>query len=126
MIALCYIPFCIWFGYINAQWIEYKVNWNLPKKKMIKHFFNWVIHVVAGGICYWITKDWIDIICVALTTRIVFTTALNYFHIPRQPIDYVTKTPRSWTDIVEQKIFGRDGMTPLILYTAVLIILVFV
>lgn len=132
MIALLYIPFCIWFGYINAQWVEKKVNWEAGKK--IKHFFNGVIHIgVAIGVwllCkYANLPKWLDdnkweaAICVLCVARVVFTTAYNYFHIPRQPIDYVTSTPKAITDKLEQLIFKKNGIMPLVLATAILIIL---
>ena len=131
MIALLYIPFCIWFGYINAQWVEKKVNW--PTKK-IRHFFNGLIHWVVAGSAWLLCRNaslpgWMDdnkweaAICVLCVARVVFTTAYNYFHIPRQPIDYVTSTPKALTDKLEQLIFKKNGIMPLVLATAILVIL---
>jgi len=68
-------------------------------------------------------NKWQAATCVLLVARVVFTTSLNYFHIPRQPIDYVTATPKALTDKLEQLIFGKNGVMPLVLATAILIVL---
>jgi hypothetical protein len=121
MIALLYIPIALLMGRINAYLVNTWVDWSKGRK--IKHFWNGLIHC-AGAVVVWLFSDWHTGLAVFPIARIFFNTSYNYFHNPRQPIDYVSITPKSIVDKVEQYFFKKDGITPLILYAAMAVILI--
>lgn len=141
MIALLYIPIAVALGWFNAHLVNTWVDWS--KGREIKHFWNGVVHGIGAGVVYIIyshgkhftvdllvvkfvvyTKGLLSALAVLSIARIFFNTAYNYFHLPRQPIDYVSSEPESIVDKVEQRLFKKDGITPLILYIFITIVLI--
>lgn len=120
MIALLYIPVAILLGWYNAHLVNTWVDWS--KGRRIKHFWNGLVHCVGCAIFWWI-GGWVAGVAVFPIARISFNTSYNFFHNPRQPIDYVTPTSKSILDKLEQWCFGKDGITPLIIYFFITIVL---
>lgn len=112
MITLLYIPFCIFFAWLNAKWIA--------KGKRIRHGINGAIHIVAAAIIAWFTH-WYHFFTVLLIARVSFDWPLNLFR--GLPLGYVSINPKSIADRAEKKIFGQDGITPKILYALAVIVL---
>lgn len=121
MIALLYIPFVIFFGWLNAYWTAKWVDWKKGKK--IKHFFNGLIHFsVAVGVYF--LDGWKSAVALLFLTKVFFDVSYAYFHTPRLPLGYVTITPKSIVDKIEQWIFHKDGIAPKIFYLAFATILI--
>ena len=116
---LLYIIPCIAFAKINSNWTKYKVDW--AKGKKIKHFWNGLLHLTVAVTSWFIFHQWQAPVIVILLARLVFDTA--YYLFMGHSIDYVTLTPKSITDKVEQFFFKKDGITPKIIYLLLLIIL---
>jgi hypothetical protein len=114
LITLTYIPFCILFAWLNAKWIE--------KNKRIYHGINGAIHIIAAGAFAYYT-EWYNFLTTLLIARLFFDVSLNLFRGLR--INYVPLNPKSIVDKLEQKVFGKDGYTPKIIYL-VLIISIFI
>ena len=115
---LLYIIPCIIFAKINTNWTE-KVNW--AKGKKIKHFWNGLLHFTTAVIAWYIFRNWQSPVLILLIARLAFDTA--YYLFMGNGIDYVTPTPKSITDKVEQFFFKKDGITPKIIYILFIIIL---
>ena len=113
MITLIYIPFCIFFAWLNANWIL--------KNKRIFHGINGAIHIVAAGAFAYYT-EWYHFFTTLLIARLFFDVSLNLFRKLR--LNYVPLNPKSIIDKLEQMIFKKDGYTPKIVYL-LLIILIF-
>ncbi len=103
------------FAWLNYYLIE-------VKDYKIKHFWNGLIHIAMAiaGVYFWGWQIGVSILFVA---RLVFDTALNLFR--KKGIDYVSPRPASIVDKIEKKIFGQDGITPKILYLAIIILIQF-
>jgi hypothetical protein len=124
MIALLYIPVTILLGYLNALWVEKK---GAPgKKKIIRHFWNGLLHCIAAGLVYLKTKDWTDAIALLAITRVFFNESYNYFHIPRHPLGYISKTSKSIIDKIQYKLFGSSGVWAVILWILIAITLLII
>lgn len=102
---LGYIIFCIAFAYLNYQWIK--------KGKRIKHFWNGMLHL-AVAIAFGFIWSWWGFLAVLCNANLSFNISLNLFR--GLPLDYVTPTPKAVIDILEQKIFKRNGILPKIIY----------
>lgn len=112
MIALLYIPFCVFFAWLNARWIA--------KGKKILHGINGSIHLFAAIIIGYSTK-WQYGLAVLFITRLFFDVALNLFR--GLPVDYVSPNPKSIVDKIEKQIFKKDGITPKLIYLLIIVIL---
>ena len=112
MITLLYIIPCIFLAWLNAKWIY--------EGKKIKHFWNGLIHVTVAGV--FILYHWWHFFTILLIARLYFDIALNFFR--GLPLDYVSPAPKSIVDKLEKKIFKNDGITPKILYLALIVILI--
>lgn len=134
MIALLYIPISVLMGWFNAHLVNTWVDWS--KGRRIKHFWNGLVHF-AGAVGVWALLKygnipaWLDgkplqgALAVFPIARVFFNETYNFFHIPRQSIGYTSLEPKSIVDKVEQKLFGKDGITPLILYLFLIVVLLF-
>lgn len=124
MIDLIYIPICILFAKINADWIK--------EGKKIKHFWNGLLHcVVAALVGYFV--NWKDGLAVLFIANVFFNVSLNLFR--KLPADYISPEVKSYTglrmafqkgkviDYLEYKLFGNNGYSPKILYCFIIIIL---
>ena len=115
---LLYTIPCIWFAKINADWTA-KVDWT--KGKRIKHFYNGLLHCAAAIGAWFIFRNWQAPLIILLLARLVFDTLYAVFM--GHSIDYTTPTPRSLVDKLEQKVFGRNGVLPKIIYAFIIVIL---
>jgi len=89
-------------------------NYNRIKNNLkIHHWLNGGIHLVVAFILGYFFK-WIYSLMILLTARIFFDSALNYFR--GLSLFYVTPTPKSFQDKIEQKVFGKNGKLPLLIY----------
>lgn len=104
-IELAYILFCIWLADMNAD--------RIGEDKRINHNLQGAIHLISG-VVFSILFNWWMMAVVLLSARIFFTSALNLFR--HLPVDYVTTRPKAITDKIEQRIFGRNGAAPLMIY----------
>lgn len=114
LILAIYIPFCIWLAYDNAQRIK--------DDKPIKHWLNGLLHILTAIVATFF-EGWLIGLSVLLAVRIVFNTALNAFR--GLPIDYVSPKPKSLVDKIEKRLFGNNGWIPLIIYSILLIWVLF-
>mgnify|MGYP006883690365 CR=1 FL=1 len=112
MITLLYIIPCIFLAWLNAKWIY--------EGKKIKHFWNGLIHFGVAGV--FILYHWYHFFTILLIARLSFDVSLNIFR--GLPINYVPIAPKSIIDKMEKRIFGNDGITPKILYLALIAILI--
>lgn len=115
---LLYIIPCIVFAKINSNWTK-KVDWNNGKR--IKHFYNGLLHCAAAIVAWFIFHKWQAPLIILFLARLVFDTA--YYLFMGHSIDYTTPTPKSIVDKIEQKVFGRDGFTPKIIYAFIIAVL---
>lgn len=102
---LGYIVFCIAFAYLNSVWIK--------KGKRIKHFWNGMLHL-AVATTFGFIWSWWGFVAVLCNSRLSFDIALNLFR--GLPLDYVTPTPKSIVDQIEQFFFKKNGILPKIIY----------
>jgi len=137
MKVLLYIPFVIFFGWLNAYLVFAWVDWGSGKK--LSHFLNGCIHLTAAVIAYFIYKSGAyciifhqhvsyngirKAVALLLLTKVFFDLSYAFFHTPRLPLDYVSITPKSILDKWERKVFGRDGITPKLIYLAIAVTLI--
>ena len=120
MIAILYIPIAILLGWYNAHLVNTWVDWSKGRK--IKHFWNGIVHCTFAAIV-WIFADFKTALAIFPIARIFFNESYNFFHIPRQSIGYTSLEPKSILDKIEQKLFNKDGITPLIIYAMIIVIL---
>ena len=120
MIVLLYIPIAVLLGWYNAHLVNTWVDWSKGRK--IKHFWNGVVHCTFAAIV-WIFTDFKTGLAIFPIARIFFNESYNFFHIPRQSIGYTSLEPKSILDKIEQKLFNKDGITPLIIYAMIIVIL---
>lgn len=104
-IEFAYIVFCYWLADDNAQ--------RIADNKRIRHALQGFIHI-ASGIIFSLIFNWWMLPLILLSTRLWFTSFLNHFR--ELPFFYVTPTPESFTDKIEQKIFHKSGLLPFIFY----------
>jgi len=114
LITLTYIPFCIFFAWLNAKWIA--------KDKKILHGINGGIHLVAAFLFAYYT-EWYHFFTTLLIARLFFDVSLNLFR--GLEINYVPLKPKSIVDKIEQWVFKKDGYTPKVVYL-ILIISIFI
>lgn len=112
MIALLYIPFCLFFAWLNA--------WRIKNGKRIYHGLNGTIHLIVAGLVGWFW-EWNYGIAILFITRVFFDWSLNLFR--GLPLGYVSINPKSIIDRIEKRIFGTDGITPKIVYLLMIVIL---
>jgi len=124
MIAILYIPFCIFFAWLNAKWIA--------EGKTIRHGLNGLLHLSVAVLIGWLIK-WQYGLCILFITRLFFDVALNLFR--KLPVDYISPEVKSYTglmmdfrkgkviDYVEYKLFGNNGYLPKIIYAMIIVIL---
>lgn len=124
MIVLLYIPFCVFFAWLNAQWIA--------KGKKILHGINGSIHLFAAIIIGYSTK-WQYGLAVLFITRLFFDVSLNLFR--KLPVDYISPEVKAYknfwkavwkgkvVDYIEYKLFGNNGYLPKIIYALIIVIL---
>lgn len=105
IIEVIYIMICLLLAMINKDQIS--------ENKRINHALQGALHLGVGLICG-VLVNWLMLPLILLTARIFFTSALNLMR--DLPLDYVTPEPEALTDKVEQKIFGKNGKLPLIIY----------
>lgn len=109
---LLYAIFCVWFAWLNSEWIK--------KGKKVKHFWNGLIHLFAAVLSLYFS-GWQLAISVLLTARVAFDWALNLFR--GLGLGYVPLTPKSIADKVEKAVFGLNGILPKIIYIIIVICL---
>lgn len=138
MIALLYIPIAMLLGWLNAYLVEKK---GAPgKKKIIKHFWNGLLHFGAACLVYsfYMNGKHVDVFglklyveglksagSLLLIARVFFNESYNYFHIPRHPLGYISSTSRSWVDRFQYWLSAKGRIVPIIvllLLTTVLLI----
>lgn len=124
MIALIYIPICVIFASLNADWIK--------KGKKIKHGWNALLHLTVAILIGWFV-NWKDGLAVLFIAKLFFDTSLNYFR--KLPIDYISPEVKAYTNIwmalnkgkvtdyLEYKIFGNNGYVSKIVYAFIIITL---
>ena len=124
MIAILYIPFCVFFAWLNAKWIA--------EGKRIYHGINGSIHLFAAIIIGYSTK-WQYGLAVLFITRLFFDMSLNIFR--KLPVDYISPEVKAYknfwkaiwkgkvVDYVEYKLFGNNGYLPKIIYAMIIVIL---
>lgn len=115
---LLYIIPCVIFAKINERWTQ-KVDWANGKK--IKHFWNGLLHCAAAVAAWFIFKQWQAPLIILFLARLVFDT--SYYLFMGHSLDYVTLTPKSIVDKVEQRVFGKNGLIPKIIYALIIVIL---
>lgn len=115
MIALLYIPFCIFYAWLNARWIA--------KEKRIYHGLNGAIHIVVAAVVAWFTH-WYHFFTVLLIARVAFDWALNLFR--RLPLNYVSPKPKSIVDRAEKTVFGLNGILPKVIYIVIIVVLILI
>lgn len=116
ILLISYIPFCIALAWLNYYLIE-------VKDKRIYHSINGAIHILAAA-AGWYLFSWEVGVAILFIARLFFDVSLNLFR--GKPVDYVSPSPKSIVDKLEKKIFGQDGITPKIIYTICLIVLILV
>jgi peptidoglycan/LPS O-acetylase OafA/YrhL len=113
LIALFYIPIAIALGWLNAHLVEKK---GAPgKKKIIKHFWNGLLHCGAAIGVYSITMDWKDAAATLCIARLFFNESYNYFHIPRHPLGYISKTSKSVIDRIQYWLASKQRIVPVVI-----------
>lgn len=112
MIPLLYIPFCVFFAWVNNQWILHG--------KRIRHGLNGSLHVLVAFTVAYFTK-WYHFFTVLLITRVAFDWSLNLFR--GLPLDYLPLKPKSIADRVEKAVFN-NGFIPKIIYILLIIMLI--
>ena len=115
MIALLYIPFCVFFAWLNAKWIA--------EKRSIKHGLNGLLHIVVACLVSFFDR-WQSGVALLFITRVFFDVSLNFFR--GLPFDYVSPNPKSIIDKWEKKLFGSEAIVPKIIYLTIAIIFMFV
>lgn len=116
ILLICYIPFCIGLAWLNYYLIE-------VKNKRIYHAINGAIHILTA-VAGWYFFSWQVGLAILFVARLFFDVSLNLFR--GKAIDYVSPAPKSVIDRIEKKIFKQDGITPKIIYTVCLIVLILV
>lgn len=107
IVEILYIIICILLATINAQIIK--------DGRKVNHALQGATHIIVALLCAKFIS-WVYLPLILLTARIWFNSALNYCR--ELPLFYVTPNPTSFTDKVEQKIFGKNGELPFFLYLA--------
>lgn len=113
IVQILYVLFCIGLAYIN--WLIIRSN------ERVYHGVNGAVHVLFWLAAYLATKEWLLLIILPILGRFVFDAALNTFR--HYPLGYVSKTPKSIVDKLEQGLFGNDGYWPKVSYLISVIIL---
>jgi hypothetical protein len=113
MIQAIYIVFCLLLAYVNKRRIAYD--------KVINHPLNACFHLAFWIVVVIITRSWFPVAVLPFEGRLFFDTGLNIMR--HLPIDYVSRTPKSYVDRFEKSVFGMDGILPKILYLIIIIVL---
>jgi hypothetical protein len=112
---IVYALFCIFWAYLNYIIIE-KLN------DEVKHWFNGLMHLAVC--CYFgFAIHFLAGITMLLIGRLFFDVSLNIFRMGWRNIGYVPRYPKSIVDKAEKKVFGKDGITPKIIYMALIALL---
>jgi hypothetical protein len=112
---IIYIIWCIFFAYLNYIIIE-KLN------ERVRHGINGAMHLlicIYFGIAIHFTVG----LSMLFIGRLFFDTSLNIFRMGWRNIGYVPRYPKSIADKIEKKVFGKDGITPKVIYGAAIIVL---
>lgn len=112
VIQLIYCLWVVFLAYINAGWIKNAYR--------VRHFFNGAAHLILAGVLWYHFGLLVAVASLCLI-RVVFDGALYLFL--GLPFDYAPTKPRSIVDRLEQKVFGKNGITPKLFWLAVAIIL---
>jgi hypothetical protein len=112
---IVYALFCIFWAYLNYIIIE-----RLDDE--VKHWFNGLMHL---SVCIFsgFAIHFLAAITMLLIGRLFFDVSLNIFRMGWRNIGYVPRYPKSIIDKIEKKVFGKDGITPKIIYTALIALL---
>lgn len=112
---IAYAIWCVFWAYANYRAIVF-ANEN------ILHGINGLCHL---SICiyFWIVIHWTIGLAMFFYGRSIFDTCLNWFRMGWRNIGYVPKNPKSITDKMEKKVFGKNGILPKVLYIVIAIIL---
>lgn len=103
--VIAYGFICIWWGWANGVTIK--------KENSILHWANMIIHA-STCIYFAIYEHWSLGLAMFFEARLFFEIAINLTR--KKGIGYVTPTPTAVTDIIEQAIFGKNGILPKIVY----------
>jgi hypothetical protein len=114
--AISYIAFCVVLAFINYEVID--------SNKRVYHGLNGAAHLLAWAGIFAITHSWVLVAAMPFLARVVFDTSLNLMR--DKPIDYVTAKPKSIVDKMEQKVFGKNGYAPKIIYLTIAITLIII
>lgn len=87
----------------------------------IKHAINGTIHLITG-ILVATFYGWPHGIAWLAECALVFDVSLALFR-NLSPF-YVTMTPKAWKDKIEQRIFGKNGVLPKVVYLIIFILCV--
>lgn len=112
MIALLYIPFCVFFAWLNAKWIA--------DGKRIYHGINGAIHLIVAVLVGYFF-GWRAGVAILFITRVFFDWGLNLFR--GLPLGYVSLNPKSIVDRVEKALFKLNGILPKVIYLVIIVIL---
>lgn len=85
----------------------------------IKHAVNGAVHLITGSLVaiFYGVAPAIAWLC---ECAVVFDVALALFR-GLSPF-YITMTPKAWKDIIEQWIFGKNGVLPKLVYIIIFFI----
>lgn len=110
-----FLAYCLWlipFAKVNELWIRQGFR--------VRHGINFLSHIAALYVMY-DNFGWLPSVALLFAIRPIFDISLNRFR--KLPIDYVTPNPKSIIDKLEQKVFGKDGLLPKILYLIICLFL---
>ena len=112
---IAYAAFCIFFAYLNYIIIE-RLN------EVVRHGINGAIHL---SVCVYFGLAAHSIVGLSMLFigRLFFDISLNIFRMGWRNIGYVPRYPKSIVDKMEKYFFGKDGITPKIIYMAILVVL---
>lgn len=94
----------ILFAAMNARWVN--------QDNKFSHAGNGAAHIMAASYGFIHTGRWEMFFMILCIARIFFTIPLNVMR--GMAWDYVTETPKAITDKIEQWLFGKNGVWPVI------------
>lgn len=108
---LLYIAVIIVLARYNADLILHDLK--------VRHRWNGVIHISIWAFCYLVHHNWFLMIAYPFLGVTVFDISLNLFR--GRHWDYMTKTPTSVVDKIQNWVFRMDGAVAKGTYTGIVI-----
>lgn len=115
---IVYGCFCLFWAFVNYWQIE-KIN------ETVRHGINGIFHL-STVIYFSIAIHPLVGAAMLFEGRLFFDVPLNIMRDGWRNIGYVPKNPKSIVDQLEQKVFGKNGIAPKVVYLVILFSLVII